>query len=235
MTVRTIITGEQPVLRTQCQEINEFSESVAQLLTDLADTQRHHRGVGLAAPQIGVSLQAAVVDIGEGVIELINPRVTHTEGSQNCVESCLSFPSTVLQLTRPQKVTVEAQNRQGETFQLEAEGTLSRVLCHEIDHLNGILFFDHLSEEDFFTQMFNQVAGSTEPATANSTGPLTEEEKQQQDMRMATDMMADAAWKLELAAELMQEYPKYAKGSAIKKLRKLTTQLNKLTEELDGK
>ncbi|MDW7676108.1 MAG: peptide deformylase, partial [Bacillota bacterium] len=106
-------------------------------------------GVGLAAPQVGVLKRVIITDVGEGVIEYINPVILETEGEQCGIEGCLSLPDQSGKVMRPEKLTVSAQNREGDVFELNAEGLLARAICHEVDHLNGILFTDiMLPEED---------------------------------------------------------------------------------------
>lgn len=214
MAVYNLLNGEDPVLLRECSPVARFDETVGQLLTDLADTMRHHCGIGLAAPQIGVSLQACVVDIGEGVIELVNPRIVGMEGRQTRGESCLSFPGVALELARPETVIVEAKDRYANDIRLEATGALARALCHEIDHLNGILFCDHLSEMELLRQCFLQAdGGSFMLETGNP---------QKRDMKLAADMIADAAWKLELALELLQDHSGHLAGGDERDLDRLS-------------
>ena len=101
-------------------------------------------GVGLAAPQVGILRRVCVVDVGDGLIELINPVITEKSGSQKGNEGCLSVPDRFEEVTRPNKVTVKAQNRMGENIEIKAEGFLARAFCHEIDHLDGILYIDRI-------------------------------------------------------------------------------------------
>ena len=112
------------------------------LLDDMIDTMKEANGVGLAAPQVGILRRVVVIDVGDGIIELINPEIIHSEGEQIETEGCLSVPGKMAEVKRPSKVIVEAQNRKGEIIRIEGEDVLARALCHEIDHLNGILFVD---------------------------------------------------------------------------------------------
>ena len=118
----------------------------------MVETMYNADGVGLAAPQVGVLRRVVVIDIGEGVIELINPELIETEGEQIGPEGCLSVPGVTGEVERPLKVKVKALNRKGEEFIIEGEGLLARALCHEIDHLDGIIFTDkvirYLDEEE---------------------------------------------------------------------------------------
>lgn len=131
-----------PVLRKAAKPVRKVNRQVRELLEEMARTMRRARGVGLAAPQIGISRRLVVVDVGEGLLELINPEIVQAEGSETAVEGCLSVPGMVGEVPRYQKVTVTALNREGRQIWVEAEGLLARALQHEIDHLNGVLFLD---------------------------------------------------------------------------------------------
>jgi peptide deformylase len=130
------------ILETQCQQVRVFDKKLAKLLNDMYDTMIEFDGVGLAAPQIGLDQQIAIVDIGDeiGTIELINPEILEFTGEQTGPEGCLSFPNLYGEVTRPNWVKVRAQDRKGKFYTLEAEEFLARAIVHEIDHLNGILF-----------------------------------------------------------------------------------------------
>lgn len=130
------------ILETQCQLVRVFDKKLAKLLNDMYDTMIEFDGVGLAAPQIGLDQQIAIVDIGDeiGTIELINPEILEFSGEQTGPEGCLSFPNLYGEVTRPNWVKVRAQDRKGKFYTLEAEEFLARAIVHEIDHLNGILF-----------------------------------------------------------------------------------------------
>ena len=143
MALRNIVTVGDPVLNKTCRKVTLFDRRLHELLDDMADTLEEANGVGLAAPQVGVLRRAVLVDDVEGdlgVIELINPEITHSEGEQTDAEGCLSVPGEYGIVTRPQKVTVRAQTRHGKWFELEAEGLLARAVCHELDHLEGHLY-----------------------------------------------------------------------------------------------
>lgn len=147
-----------PILEEQCEPVKVFDKKLSKLLNDMYDTMIEFDGVGLAAPQIGLNIQVAIVDIDDetGTIELINPVVVETAGNQKDVEGCLSFPGLYGEVTRPVTVTVKAQDRKGKFYKLEAEGFLARAILHEIDHLNGILFTSKVSryiEEDELERM----------------------------------------------------------------------------------
>jgi methionyl-tRNA formyltransferase len=135
-----------PVLRKVAKPVRKVNRQVRELLDDMLATMRRARGVGLAAPQVGISRRVVVVDVGEGPIELVNPEIVHAEGSETAVEGCLSVPGLVGEVPRYRKVTVSGLNRYGRRIWVEAEGLLARALQHEIDHLNGVLFLDRALE-----------------------------------------------------------------------------------------
>lgn len=134
--------GKDPVLKKVCRSQLEFNERLHQILDDMAETMYAADGVGLAAPQIGILRRYCVIDVGEGIIELINPVIVETKGEQCGQEGCLSVPGVYEDVTRPMYAKVRAQNRYGENIEVEGEGLLARALCHEIDHLDGIVFLD---------------------------------------------------------------------------------------------
>lgn len=142
MAIRNIIKDGDEVLRKKSKEVDVINGKLLALLDDMADTMYKAEGIGLAAPQIGVLKRVVVIDIGEGLIELINPKVVSSEGEQMEVEGCLSIPKVYGEVKRPDKVEVEALNRKGEKVKLKGDGLLARAFCHEIDHLDGILFKD---------------------------------------------------------------------------------------------
>ncbi|MEW6397808.1 MAG: methionyl-tRNA formyltransferase [Bacillota bacterium] len=135
-----------PVLRKVAKPVRKVNRQVRELLDDMLVAMRRARGVGLAAPQVGISRRVIVVDVGEGPIELVNPEIVHAEGSETGVEGCLSVPGLVGDVPRYRKVTVSGLNRYGRQIWVEAEGMLARAVQHEIDHLNGILFLDRAME-----------------------------------------------------------------------------------------
>lgn len=149
MAFRTILTKEDSQLRKKSRPVTKFDARLHQLLDDMQETLLNADGVGLAAPQVGVLRQAVLVietNVPEGeeeyVIELINPEIISEEGEQKGAEGCLSVPDEYGVVTRPEKVRVRAQDRFGNTFEVEGEGLTARCFCHEIDHLSGILFTD---------------------------------------------------------------------------------------------
>jgi peptide deformylase len=142
LAIRKLVMYPADILETQCQQVRVFDKKLAKLLNDMYDTMIEFDGVGLAAPQIGLNQQIAIVDIGDeiGTIELINPEIIEFSGEQTGPEGCLSFPNLYGEVTRPNWVKVRAQDRKGKFYTLEAEEFLARAIVHEIDHLNGILF-----------------------------------------------------------------------------------------------
>lgn len=143
MALRQIILIGDDTLRKKSRKVTEINERILTLLADMADTLHSTPdGVGLAAPQVGVLRRVVVIDVGDGVMNLINPEVIKAEGSCEGVESCLSVPGRTGTVVRPEKVTVSATNEKGQTVTIEGEGMLAVCLCHEIDHLDGILFID---------------------------------------------------------------------------------------------
>lgn len=142
MAIRNIRKYGDEILRKKAKDVTIFNDNLKTLLDDMAETMKDARGLGLAAPQIGILRKVAVIDVGEGLIELINPEIVFEEGEVIEVEGCLSIPGINGEVARPQKVRVKAMDRNGKVFEIEGEDLLARALCHEIDHLNGILFVD---------------------------------------------------------------------------------------------
>ncbi len=147
MALRNILTKEQPTLYKKCRPVTEFNPRLHQLLDDMRETLMDANGVGLAAPQVGVLRRAVLVietNVPEGedeyVIELINPEILETSGEQDGAEGCLSVPGEYGLVKRPMNVKVRAQDRNGNWFEVEGTGLTARCFCHEIDHLDGIVF-----------------------------------------------------------------------------------------------
>ena len=148
MAIRKIaVLGEDEVLRKRSRRVDKFDKRLRTLLDDMAQTMYDADGVGLAAPQVGILKRAVVIDVGDGLIELVNPEILRTEGAVVGAEGCLSIPGRRCTVERPEKVTVIAQNRNGESIRLEAEGLLAVAICHEVDHLDGILYIDKMIED----------------------------------------------------------------------------------------
>ncbi len=144
MALRIIVKDPDPVLREVANPVSKITPNIHKLLTDMADTMYDADGVGLAAPQIGISKRVIVVDVGDehGLVEMINPEIVEKEGEQVGAEGCLSIPNLNGEVKRAFKVRVKALDREGNPFELVGEELMARALQHEIDHLNGILFTD---------------------------------------------------------------------------------------------
>lgn len=144
MAILQIIDDTNETLRKKCREVSEITPRILTLLDDMADTLHKANGAGLAAPQVGVLRRVVLVETEPGQLyELINPKIVESAGEQCEVEGCLSLPGQWGYTKRPMKVTVEALNRKGETVRYTGEGLLARAFCHELDHLDGILFKDN--------------------------------------------------------------------------------------------
>lgn len=142
MAKRIIRLKDDEILRKKSKPVKEITPSIITLLDDMYETMKDANGVGLAGPQVGVLKRVVVIDVGEGLIELINPVVIEASGSQIGEEGCLSIPGECEVVERPDYVKVSALNRNGEKVIVEGEGFLARALCHETDHLDGILYID---------------------------------------------------------------------------------------------
>ena len=147
MAVMKIYRMGDDVLRKKAHEVKEINRRTVALIKDMAETMYAANGAGLAAPQVGILKRAVVVDAGSGLIELVNPEIIRTEGARVGVESCLSVPDRCGTVERPEKVAVRAQNRRGEPIEITGEGFLAVALCHEIDHLDGVLYIDRMIED----------------------------------------------------------------------------------------
>jgi peptide deformylase len=146
MALRQIVQIGDSVLRKKCKPVEKIDDKIIQLLDDMADTMYEADGVGLAAPQVGILKRIAIVDIGDGLIELINPEIIEVKGTQTDDEGCLSVVNEFGPVTRPYYVKVRAYNRKGQLFEIEGEELLARAFCHEIDHLDGILYVDKVEK-----------------------------------------------------------------------------------------
>ncbi|MBR2848726.1 MAG: peptide deformylase [Clostridia bacterium] len=144
MAILNIVKEGDEVLRKICRPVEAITPRILQLLDDMLETLHDANGVGLAAPQVGVLRRIALVEVVDGQLyELINPEIIEREGKQNELEGCLSVPEQWGITDRPMKVTVRAMNRNGETYTVTGTGLLARAFCHEIDHLDGVLFKDN--------------------------------------------------------------------------------------------
>ena len=147
MALRNIVKLGDPILRKKSREVTKFDDRLFTLLDDMKSTMYKAEGVGLAAVQVGVLKRVVVLDCGDGFLELINPSITYTEGEQTESEGCLSLPEESGVTKRPLKVKVKAQNREGKWCLYYGEGLKARCFCHELDHLDGVLFTDRLIED----------------------------------------------------------------------------------------
>ena len=142
MAVYKVVEVGDEILRGKAQKVTKFGRTIEKLLDNMRETMYAYDGVGLAAPQIGVSKQVIVIDVGEGLVELINPAITAMDGSAVGSEGCLSVPGMSGEVTRASMVTVIGLDRTGQEVEIKADGFLARALQHEIDHLHGVLFLD---------------------------------------------------------------------------------------------
>ena len=140
MGIRKILTDKEPSLHKVCREVTVFDKKLHKLLDDMADTLAEANGVGLAAPQVGILRRVVVVDVGDEILELVNPTLVETSGEQIGAEGCLSVPGRYGLVKRPNFAKVRAQDRNGEWFEAEAEELIARCFCHELDHLDGIVY-----------------------------------------------------------------------------------------------
>jgi peptide deformylase len=140
MGIRNILTDEEPALHKVCRPVVAFDKKLHKLLDDMGETMRDANGVGLAAPQVGILRRVVTVDLGDEILELVNPELVETDGEQTGPEGCLSVPGKYGLVTRPNYAKVKAQDRYGEWFEVEAEELIARCFCHELDHLDGIVY-----------------------------------------------------------------------------------------------
>ena len=140
MGMRKILTDKEPSLHKVCKPVTKFDWRLHKLLDDMAETLEEANGVGLAAPQVGILRRVVIVDTGDGILELVNPTLVETSGEQTGPEGCLSVPGRYGLVTRPHFAKVSAQDRDGNWFEAEGEELIARCFCHELDHLDGILY-----------------------------------------------------------------------------------------------
>ena len=152
MGIRKILTDKEPALHKVCKPVEVFDRKLHKLLDDMIQTLDDAQGVGLAAPQVGILRRVVIVDTGEGILELINPTMLETSGEQVGAEGCLSVPGKYGLVKRPYYAKVRAQDRDGQWYEVEGEELIARCFCHELDHLDGIIYtevMDHvLSDEE---------------------------------------------------------------------------------------
>ncbi|MBR6119664.1 MAG: peptide deformylase [Oscillospiraceae bacterium] len=153
MALRNILTDGNPTLKKVCRPVTAFDERLATLIDDMKETVVHANGVGLAAPQVGVLRRVVVVDLGDEIVELVNPRILEQEGEQDGLEGCLSVPDRYGMVKRPMRVKIEAQDRHGDWYEYEGEELIARCFCHELEHLDGHLYTEKayrmLTDEEY--------------------------------------------------------------------------------------
>lgn len=156
MGLRKILTDQDPALHKVCRPVEKFDRKLEKLLDDMKETLADANGVGLAAPQVGILRRVVVVDTGEEVLELVNPSLVETDGEQIGAEGCLSVPGKYGLVKRPYYAKVRAQDRSGEWFEAEGEELIARCFCHELDHLDGIVYTEvmerFLREDELCTE-----------------------------------------------------------------------------------
>lgn len=142
MAIRNIVKEGDDILRKKCRIVEKFDDKLSVIIDDMIETMYAANGCGLAAPQVGLLKRIVVIDCGDGPIELVNPVIIEKTGMQEEVEACLSLPEQYGVTQRPQKVKVQAYDRHGDLYEYEGEDLLARAFCHELDHLDGVLFID---------------------------------------------------------------------------------------------
>lgn len=146
MAIRNILTDDDPMLRKKARVVERIDRRLLVLIDDMVETMKKADGVGLAAPQVGILKRVVVIDTGESVVEMINPEIIETEGEITGTEACLSLPGQVGMVPRPARVRARYLDRTGKEMEIEGEELLARAICHETDHLNGVLFIDRAVE-----------------------------------------------------------------------------------------
>ncbi len=165
MALRSILTDKDPSLHKTCRPVTKFDQRLHDLLDDLKETLAEAGGAGLAAPQVGILRRVAiVVDGQEQMLELVNPEILQEDGEQDGFEGCLSVPDRWGKVKRPQHVVVRAQDRNGAFFQVEGEELVARCFCHELEHLDGIVFTDHTDQLYTSEELDEILAGEEEEA-----------------------------------------------------------------------
>ncbi len=146
MAVRIVREDGDEILRKKSREVETVDDKIRNLLDDMVDTMHKYNGVGLSAVQVGILKRVVVIDLydDKGPIKMVNPVIIKTKGEQEVEEGCLSFPNQYARLIRPMEVVAEALNENGEKIKIKAKGLLAQAICHELDHLDGVLFIDHM-------------------------------------------------------------------------------------------
>ena len=166
MATRPILTADEPILRQRAKKVTHFDASLHRLLEEMVETMRDAPGIGLAANQIGVPLQVAVIELEEKVTELINPQIVRSSGEVIDWEGCLSIPGFVAEMKRHARVTVKARDRHGKEFRVKGDELLARALQHEIDHLNGVLYIDYLDSLEELVRVSERPSDVEQATTA---------------------------------------------------------------------
>lgn len=146
MALRIIKVDGDPILRKKSRNVEKIDDRILTLLEDMEETMIDSDGIGLAAPQVGILRRVVVIDIGDGLLKIINPEIKKREGEIIDIEGCLSVPGISGTVNRPEKVVLQYLNEDNEEVEIEAEGLLARAICHEVDHLDGILYIDKVIE-----------------------------------------------------------------------------------------
>ena len=146
MAIRQIREYGDEILRKKSREVDVVDDKIRELLDDMLETMHKYNGVGLAAPQVGILKRVVVIDLYDdnGPLKLVNPKIVKQKGKQEVEEGCLSFPNQYAKMIRPEEIVAEALNEKGEKKKIEAKGLLAQAICHEIDHLDGVLFIDNM-------------------------------------------------------------------------------------------
>lgn len=142
MALRQIVKEGDSILRKKCRPVTEYNQKLWNLLEDMKETLKDSRGLGLAAPQVGILKRIVIIDMGDGPIEMINPEIVERKGEQECMEGCLSIPGQWGILNRPEFVRVRYRDRNGDLYEIEGEGLFASCASHETDHLDGVLYID---------------------------------------------------------------------------------------------
>ena len=146
MAIRQIRENGDEILRKKSREVDVVDDKIRELLDDMLETMHKYNGVGLAAPQVGILKRVVVIDLYDdnGPLKLVNPKIVKQKGKQEVEEGCLSFPNQYAKMIRPEEIVAEALNEKGEKIKIKAKGLLAQAICHEIDHLDGVLFIDNM-------------------------------------------------------------------------------------------
>ena len=146
MAIRQIRLNGDEILRKKAREVDTVDDKIRELLHDMLETMHKYNGVGLAAPQVGILKRVVVIDLYDGndPLKLVNPKIIKQKGKQEVEEGCLSFPNQYAKMIRPEEIVAEALNEKGEKVKIKAKGLLAQAICHEVDHLDGILFIDNM-------------------------------------------------------------------------------------------